>query len=123
MTDRREFIKRTLVPAGALCLPSALIAHPLSVDIPRLAESPLSRRLKTLTRNTNWTLITGIKISFKTFHCQGMVKIGDDFWVSSVEIEAPVNGVFDRTKGKGHLFRIGSAGNLLTDIAIGEGSI
>jgi len=62
-------------------------------------------------------------VGFKTFHCQGMVRIGDDFWVSSVEVEAPIDGVFDRSKGKGHLFKISSAGKLLADVPIGEGSI
>jgi len=123
MTDRRQFIKRTLIPAGALCLPSVLNARPLSVDTPRRDVNPLSARLKTLTRGTAWTLITGIKVSFKTFHCQGMVKIGDEFWVSSVEIGNTADGLLDRTTGKGHLFRISIAGRLLDDISIGEGSI
>ncbi|HVU58445.1 MAG TPA: DUF6454 family protein [Puia sp.] len=123
MTDRRQFIKRTLLPAGALCLPSVLAARTLSVETSRMAEHPLSARLKTLTRNTTWTLITGIKVGFKTFHCQGMVRIGDEFWVSSVEIGMTPDGQVDRTTGKGHLFRISSAGRKLDDIAIGEGSI
>ena len=123
MTDRRQFIKRTLIPAGALCFPSVLNARPLSVEPSRKAEDPLSTRLKTLTRNTTWTLITGIKIGFKTFHCQGMVKIGDEFWVSSVEMGATPDGQVDRTTGKGHLFRISSAGRLLDDVSVGEGSI
>jgi hypothetical protein len=52
-----------------------------------------------------------------------MVRIGDEFWVSSVEVNIPANGVFDRTKGLGHLFRIDSSGNLLAQLPIGEGSI
>jgi hypothetical protein len=123
MTDRRQFIKRTLLPAGALCLPSIVNACPLPVDTSPKEESPLSQRLKTFTRNTAWTLITEIKVRFKTFHCQGMVKIGDDFWVSSVEPGVDADGQVDRSKGNGHLFKIGSAGNLMADIAIGEGSI
>jgi len=86
-------------------------------------ESPLSRQLKLLTRTTAWTLVKEIKVQFKTFHCQGMVKIGDEFWVSSVEINIPAGGTFDRSKGAGHLFKIDSTGKLLADLAIGEGSI
>ncbi|HEY4207119.1 MAG TPA: DUF6454 family protein [Puia sp.] len=123
MTDRRQFIKRTLIPAGALCLPSVLHAHPLSVGNARVPEHPLSTRLRTLTRDTVWTLITGIKIGFKTHHCQGMVKIGDEFWVSSVEMGTTEDGLVDRSTGKGHLFRISIAGRLVDDISIGEGSI
>jgi hypothetical protein len=123
MTDRRQFLKRTLVPAGALCLPSVLSASSLQSEISRTPENPLSARLKTLTRESGWTLVTGIKVGFKTFHCQGMVKIGDEFWVSSVEVGTTPEGILDRTTGKGHLFRISSAGNLLDNISIGEGSI
>src|SRR5882672_4637544 len=123
MTDRRAFIKRTLVPAGALCLPSVLTAQAQPSTASRPAESPLSKRLKSLTRNTFWSLVTEVKVRFKTFHCQGMVRIGDDFWVSSVEVGMTADGTPDRSQGKGHLFRIGSAGNLLADVAIGEGSI
>jgi hypothetical protein len=123
MTDRRQFIKRTLLPAAAVCLPPVLTAQVQPAATTRPAGSPLSQRLKSLTRNTTWNLITEIKVGFKTFHCQGMVRIGDDFWVSSVEVEDPVDGVFDRSKGKGHLFKISSAGKLLADVSIGEGSI
>ena len=126
MTDRRAFLKRTLLPAGALCLPSVLTAgaaEAQTVTAQQIVESPLSRKLKTLTRNTMWNLVTEIKVRFKTFHCQGMVRIGDDFWVSSVEVGTSDDGVLDRSKGKGHLFNISSAGNLLADIAIGEGAI
>lgn len=123
MTDRRSFLKRTLLPAGALCLPSVLSAAQPQAEKTLRVESALSRRLKTITRNNTWSLVTQIKIRFKTFHCQGMVRIGDEFWVSSVEMSEPVDGVIDRSKGKGHLFRISSAGTMLADIAIGEGSI
>ena len=124
MTDRRSFLKRTLLPAGALCLPSVLSAtYVQAAEMPAGSESPLSKRLKTINRNTIWSLVTQIRIRFKTFHCQGMVRIGDEFWVSSVEMPEPVDGVIDRTKGKGHLFRISSAGTMLADIAIGEVSM
>jgi len=85
--------------------------------------SDLSKKLKSLTRNTVWKLADQIKINFRTFHCQGMVKIGDEFWVSSVEVDPPATGTWDRSKGKGHLFKIDSKGNQLADITIGEGAI
>ena len=57
-------------------------------------------------------------IAFRTFHPQGMVKIGETLFVSSVE-------VIDRDAGKGvgHLFKIDMAGNLLADLRLGEGAI
>ncbi|MHA4807483.1 DUF6454 family protein [Flavitalea flava] len=141
MPDRRKFLKNSLLPLSAICLstglPAMAASHPKAIPGngkenrsgpdgetgQKLAESPLSRKLKTINRNTVWNLIKTVRIQFKTFHCQGMVKIGNEFWVSSVEISSPVEGVWDRTKGKGHLFRIDGEGKLLADIPIGEGSI
>jgi hypothetical protein len=54
-----------------------------------------------------------VPVKFPTFHPQGMVKIGDTFYVSSV----------DKDKGAGHLFKIDAGGNLLADLPMGEGAI
>ncbi|MGH9372576.1 MAG: DUF6454 family protein, partial [Vicinamibacterales bacterium] len=68
---------------------------------------------------------------FTSHHPQGMVKIGDTIFVSSVEIKMrtrrlprPVDG-YDRDTGEGvgHLFKIDMAGNLVADIRLGEGTI
>jgi len=120
MFDRRKFLKSTTLSAFT---PLIFGRPTLRKDHSPAEESPLSRRLKSVTRTSPWTLVHQVKVQFKTFHCQGMVKIGRDFWVSSVEIPTPENGVFDRTKGKGHLFKIDETGKLLADVAIGEGSI
>lgn len=148
MTQRRDFLKTGLLPFGAICLSPLFSAGALSVAPITAGEpftsgspvtsgahftsspsaspsgpSPLSSRLKTLTRNTGWTLVSEIRVRFKTFHCQGMVKIGNDFWVSSVEIVTTPEGTQSRSNGAGHLFKIDGSGNLLSDIAIGEGAI
>jgi hypothetical protein len=75
-------------------------------------------RVMTLTRASSWTLAASVPIAFRTFHPQGMVKIGETLFVSSVE-------VIDRDGGKGvgHLFKIDKAGNLLADLRLGEGAI
>src|SRR5438045_1773868 len=72
----------------------------------------------TLTRASTWTAVASVPIAFRTFHPQGMVKIGETFFVSSVE-------VIDRDAGQGvgHLFKIDSAGRLLADLRLGEGAI
>ncbi len=72
----------------------------------------------TLTRGSPWTLAASVPIAFRTFHPQGMVKIGETLFVSSVE-------VIDRDAGQGvgHLFKIDMAGNLLADLRLGEGAI
>lgn len=104
--------------------PSTVQAAGLEAEGSAMREdSHLSKKLLSLTRGAAWKLVDQIKVQFKTFHCQGMVKIGNDFWISSVEVEIPTNGAWDRSKGKGHLFRISGKGELLADVAIGEGAI
>ena len=88
-------------------------------------------RVTRLARTSHWTLAASVRLGFKTHHPQGLVKIGDDFYLSSVEITTrtksyaqPVAG-YDRDTGEGtgHLFRFDKAGNLLADLKLGEGSI
>jgi len=78
----------------------------------------VAERVMKLTRTSPWTLAASVPIAFRTFHPQGMVKIGETLFVSSVE-------VIDRDAGKGvgHLFKIDMAGNLLADLRLGEGAI
>ena len=88
-------------------------------------------RVQKLTRESRWKLVQTLPIRFTTFHPQGMVKIGDVFYVSSVEIKVrttrypqPVDG-YDRDPGEGigHLFKIDVSGNLVADLRLGEGTI
>ena len=129
-------MQRALLPAGTLYL-SSLLPSPVKAAVREKERTPdqrlpkqnipdqsgLSKKLRALTRNTVWQLVDQVKVHFKTWHCQGMVKIGNVFWVSSVEMEIPATGAWDRSKGKGHLFKIDDKGNKLADIAIGEGAI
>jgi len=95
------------------------------------AQSTLADRVTTLTRDSVWKRAASIPIAFTTHHPQGMVKIGDTFFVSSVEIKVrtnrlrqPVDG-YDRDPGDGvgHLFKFDMAGNLIADLKLGEGAI
>jgi len=81
-------------------------------------RSVVADRVTALTRSSSWTLVASVPIAFRTFHPQGMVKIGETLFVSSVE-------VIDRDAGKGvgHLFKIDMAGNLVADLTLGEGAI
>ncbi len=82
--------------------------------LPRLAaESTLAARVKQLTRTTVWTRVEAIPVAFPTFHPQGMVKIGEAFFVSSV----------DKPRSAGHLFKIDRNGALAADLSLGEGAI
>ena len=91
----------------------------------------VSARVKKLTRAVPWKLVATIPVKFNTQHPQGMVKIGDTFYVSSVEIKAPTKRFaqlqdgYDRDTGEGagHFFKFDASGNLIADTALGEGSI
>lgn len=87
--------------------------------------------LKSLNKSTKWKLVAEIKLNFRTYHTQGMVKIGEYFYISSVEqivqpkkFEIPQDG-YDRTPGKGigHLFKFDQKGNLISQTTLGEGII
>jgi hypothetical protein len=95
----------------------------------------LGERFTALTRESAWTEVARIRMAFPTFHPQGMVKIGDTLFVSSVEITkptaryaAPKDG-HDRDTGQGvgHLFKVdlrpGHAGTLLAATTLGEGAM
>jgi hypothetical protein len=81
-------------------------------------RSVLAERVTALTRNSVWKPVASIPVRFRTFHPQGMVKIGDTFYVSSVEVRNRDSG-----DGTGHLFRIDNGGQLLADLELGEGPI
>jgi hypothetical protein len=73
----------------------------------------LADRVMQLTRTSTWKPASSVPIKFPTHHPQGMVKIGDTFYVSSV----------DKDKRAGHLFKIDAGGRLLADLPMGEGAI
>ena len=93
-------------------------------------RATIGDRVQKLTRESSWKLVETIPIRFPTYHPQGMVKIGETFYVSSVEVTVrtrrypqPVDG-YDRDPGEGtgHLFKIGKDGSLLVDLRLGEGT-
>jgi hypothetical protein len=76
-------------------------------------RSIVAERVAKLTRASPWRRVAAVPIGFRTYHPQGMVKIGDSLIVSSVD-----------TAGRaGHLFKLTMGGVLQTDIAMGEGAI
>ena len=104
---------------------SLLAAPPLL-----LPDSPVAGRIQALTRASTWTLERSIPMAFPAHHPQGMVKIGDRLFVSSVEVTtAPTRGAgeagFDRDTGRGvgHLFEATLDGKLVADVVLGEGTM
>ena len=95
------------------------------------AKGVVAERVMKLTRDAVWKPVTSIPVGFPTYHPQGMVKIGDTFYVTSVEVRVPttrfpkpVDG-YDRDPGQGigHLFKIDRTGKLVSDLPLGEGTM
>jgi Family of unknown function (DUF6454) len=91
----------------------------------------LAERVGRLTRDSAWRSVSSIPVAFPTHHPQGMVKVGDTFFVSSVEVrvptvrfETPVDG-YDRDPGQGvgHLFKMTMTGALISDLTLGEATM
>jgi hypothetical protein len=103
---------RILGRAMAMPLVAASLAASLAAAQPD-ARSIVAERVMKLTRASLWKRVSALPIAFRTFHPQGMVKIGDTFLVSSV----------DKDGRAGHLFKIDADGRLVADLRLGEGVI
>ncbi len=90
---------------------------------------PQSAEFLLLDNTASWHLRDSIPLQFDSFHPQGMTRVGDHFYLSTVElIESPVaveDQQFDRSAGAGraHLFKFDLEGVLLDQIQLGEGSL
>lgn len=88
-------------------------------------DDGVTAAFRLLTKSSHWQLVDVIKMNFPTFHTQGLIKIGDTFYVSAVEITKKTetygksDNLWDfsltRTagKGRGWLFKIDGNGKLL----------
>jgi hypothetical protein len=91
----------------------------------------LSSKLMTLRANANWKQVGAVQLHFSAGHPQGMVKIGEDFFMTSVKVKTwpkkntDPNNAYDRDAGEGvgHLYKFDKEGKLLADIILGEGDI
>jgi len=110
---------------------AALCALAAAVGFASAAAPALPQRLLQIDRATVWTQADTVPVGFVTHHPQGMVRIGREFFVSSVEVLRPTiryperRGGHDRDAGAGvgHLFRIGPDGARLGDLILGDGDI
>lgn len=101
---------------------------PPQVKAVRPAAS-IGEAFKRLGDATRWTKVSEVKLDFKTFHPQGMVKVGNEYWLTSVEVKG---GLFARIlqalhlrdeQGQGHLFRFDQRGHLLGQLDLGQGAM
>jgi hypothetical protein len=94
-------------------------------------RSTTADRVMQLTRDSPWKPVGSVPIAFATHHPQGMVRIGETYYVSSVEVKVPTrrlpasDGGYDRDAGAGvaHLFKFDASGHLIADVTLGEGTI
>lgn len=111
----------------------------VSAGEPRHGEKPRDNRTTTLFRllgkNAVWTPVQTVSMNYQTFHTQGLVKIGETFFVSSVEVlESTVrNGsatdaIYDFTidrstgNGRGWVFKFDASGQLLGKVELTDGA-
>lgn len=96
-----------------------------------VAEAGLAERVRMLDRNSDWAEVSSETLDFLTHHPQGMARVGNHLFVSSVEIiepteryDAPRDGM-DRSAGvgAGHLFKMTLDGELVGRITLGEGDV
>ena len=110
-----------------LCVVLALT--PVAATTIAQTSPGVADRVMQLTRSSVWTLERTIPLAFPAHHPQGLVKIGDRLFMSSVEIKTPTkrlgNGNFDRDTGDGvgHLFEMTLDGKLMADQIVGEGTM
>lgn len=91
----------------------------------------LHSALKNLSKSSAWEIADTLPLAFPTHHPQGLVKIDEHFYLSSVEVTEPpqrhagLKNGFDRSAGSGvgHLFKIGMDGILLADLILGEDTL
>jgi hypothetical protein len=100
-----------------------------------LRDDETTRVFKRLGRNAVWELELTLSLPFPTFHTQGLVKIGDVFYVSSVEVtaarvstgatDASSDFSIDRSpgSGRGWLFAFDATGVLLGKVELTQGDI
>jgi hypothetical protein len=109
-----------VVAADAEARTRAALPHPTATQGARIA-----RLFEQLDRDTTWKLVGQVRLQADTWHTEGIVKLGNRWVVSSVQVTVPTvkypNGQIvdgtDRTPGEGygHLMSFDSQGRLLAD--------
>jgi hypothetical protein len=89
-------------------------------------RTPAVESFRRLAPPTQWNLVRETELGFRTYHPQGLLKIGDRFLLSSVEVFTPKGnrsqGIPGPRSGIGHLFLLDRDGRLLHDLTLVEGA-
>ncbi len=129
MTRIRSHVAALAVLTAA-ALGGAAVAH--AGEAPsHSTDTALADAFGSVTRSTTWTLTSKLKLSFPTYHTEGIAFSPNHIFLSAVQVTEPTvkyptpQGGYDRTPGKGigHLFVMDTAGHLQKDITLGEGDM
>jgi Family of unknown function (DUF6454) len=98
-------------------------------------DNKTTKLFRLMGKNTIWTHVDTVEMEWPTFHTQGLVKIGETFYVSAVEVidstvrngavtDALYDFSIDRStgSGRGWLFKFDAAGQLLDKIELTDGT-
>jgi hypothetical protein len=100
------------------CLVSIAIALAAEPDRVVIGDRALS-----LTRDAVWTAVRSIPVAAPAHHPQGLVKVGDAIFVSTVEVRRRRQGGADPGEGVGHLLQLDLSGRLVRRIRLGDGAL
>lgn len=111
--------------ASVMVCSASYAAKPLSKHGKRVAKALMS------TDPNEWQLVESIDLKFDTYHPQGMLKVDDTFYITTVKVERRPRytrqgkqvSVMDEGAGKGYLMQFDAGGNLLKCIELCEGAI
>lgn len=111
--------------ASVMVCSASYAAKPLSKQGKRVAKALMS------TEPNEWQLVESIDLKFDTYHPQGMLKVDDTFYITTVKVERRPRytrqgkqvSVMDEGAGKGYLMQFDAGGNLLKCIELCEGTI
>ena len=111
--------------ASVMVCSASYAAKPLSKQGKRVAKALMS------TDPNEWQLVGSVDLKFDTYHPQGMLKVGDTFYITTVKVERRPRytrqgkqvSVMDEGAGKGYLMQFDAGGNLLKCIELCEGAI
>ena len=114
-----------MMVASVMVCSASYAAKPLSKQGKRVAKALMS------TDPNEWQLVESIDLKFDTYHPQGMLKVDDTFYITTVKVERRPRytrqgkrvSVMDEGAGKGYLMQFDAGGNLLKCIELCEGAI
>jgi hypothetical protein len=123
-----------LIALALLAAPAASRLQAPDLPSPPAADGDrIASAFAKLSRATGWELVEKVPLRFDAHHPEGVVRLGDRYVLSTVEVIEPtqryqppgtiIDGT-DRTPGKGigHLIAFDADGNLLADKRLDDGA-